>query len=271
MLGAAGFPALAFVPPGLRTVRVGAVTMNPLSPSVHPDMLSPVEAELTIDRDTEGKPVHDPALSAARGALARLHEGGTSLVEAESQLRERDGARLAPADAHRLRITAEKTMGALRKAVDSAHESIAQRREAVEGEIAAALQLPEHRTSIVHASRAADVRAALRAMSANERAEAIRAAITAGDVEAVASVLSASPLASGLSRDDHERLKADAEHRFAPRLTAIRAALDKTRTILTRAADLTQRRFAPLIGEGDTPAARAEAAMRRAEMIGGAA
>ncbi|MCC6677431.1 MAG: hypothetical protein IT436_09825 [Phycisphaerales bacterium] len=242
-----------------------------LPPSIHPDMLQLAESDLTIGHDAGGSPVMDPAYAAAHGALARMHEAGTGLADAEAQLRERDGSRLAPSDALRLRTSTERTLSTLRKTVDTALGTIADRREAVEGEIAAALQLPEHRSSVVHASRAADVRAALRGMSPDDRADALHAAILAGDVEAVASVLSASPLASGLSRDDLKRLQTDAEHQFAPRLTALRTGLDKARDILARADDLTHTRFAGIVGQGDSAAGRAEAALRRAEVIAGGA
>ncbi|KAA0213821.1 MAG: hypothetical protein DYG94_11530 [Leptolyngbya sp. PLA3] len=71
------------------------------------------------------------------------------------------------------------------------------------------------------------MRAALRGISESARREAIRGAIQAGDREAVSAVLAASPLASGLTRNDLEGVRIDAERKFTPKEPELRDSPEK--------------------------------------------
>lgn len=164
-----------------------------------------------------------------------------------------------------VRAGVDKALGESRKAIAGAMDTIgAARAKAVSG-IEAALQLTEHRTSLIHSGRAGEVRAALRAMGQTKALEALRLAIRDGRVEAVASALSADPLASGLSANDLEGIRADGERRFAPELVEERDALDSLRTLVARAGDSVESRFAGIVGRGDD--GKSEAALRALEEV----
>ncbi len=62
-----------------------------------------------------------------------------------------------------------------------------------------------------------------------------------------------------------EGIRFDAERKFAPKESETRDNLDKLRELVARAGDATDSRFAPLVGRGDDPGARSEAALRALE------
>lgn len=238
-----------------------------LSISSDPATLDAVRTRYIIGTNADGSDVLHPAFTAARGAMDAAYQRSLTMSGAERALREQRNA--DPAQQRRLRQGVEKTLGEARKAIAGALESISSHRAKVEEEIVSLLGIPTMRTSITDSQRGADVRAALRGMSESARLEAIRSAIQSEDREAVSAVLAASPLASGLSRNDLEGIRADAERKFAPREAEMRDALDKLRELVARGGDAVESRFSPLVGRGDDPSARAEAALRVLE--GGAA
>lgn len=259
---------------GFRTVRLESLTMStapPLDTSISissdPATLDAVRTRYIIGTNADGSDVLHPAFTAARGAMEAAYTRSLTMSGAERALREQRNA--DPAQQRRLRAGVEKSLGEARKAVAGAMESISSHRAKLEEEIVSSLGIPTMRTSITDSQRGADVRAALRAMGESARREAIRTAIQAGDREAVSAVLAASPLASGLSRNDLEGIRMDAERKFSPREAEMRDNLDKLRELVARGGDAVESRFAPLVGRGDDPSARAESALRALE--GGAA
>lgn len=259
---------------GFRTVRLESLTMStapPLDTSISissdPATLDAVRTRYIIGTNADGSDVLHPAFTAARGAMEAAYTRSLTMSGAERALREQRNA--DPAQQRRLRAGVEKSLSESRKAIGTALESISSHRAKLEESIVETLGIPTMRTSITDSQRGADVRAALRAMGESARREAIRTAIQAGDREAVSAVLAASPLASGLSRNDLEGIRMDAERKFSPREAEMRDNLDKLRELVARGGDAVESRFAPLVGRGDDPSARAESALRALE--GGAA
>lgn len=234
-----------------------------ISISADPATVDAVRTRFVIDTNANGEDVLHPAFVVARGAVEAAYQRSLTMSSAERALREQRNA--DPAQQRRLRAGVEKSLAEARKAVAGALEGIAAHRAKVEEEIVSTLGIPTMRTSITDSQRGADVRATLRGMSESARLEAIRTAISEGDTEAVSAVLAASPLASGLRRNDLEGIRADAERKFTPGLAEMRDNLDKLRELVARAGDATETRFAPLVGRGDDPSARAEAALRNLE------
>lgn len=240
-----------------------------ISISADPATLDAVRTRYIVGTNADGSDVLHPAFTAARNAVQAAYERSLTMSGAERALREQRNA--DPAQQRRLRAGVEKSLGEARKAIAGAMESISSHRAKVEDEIGSALGVPIMRTSLADAQRGADVRAALRAMGESARLTAIREAIQAGDREAVSAVLAASPLASSLTRTDLEGIRMDAERKFAPREAEMRDNLDKLAELTARGGDAVESRFAPLVGRGDDPSARAESALRALESNGGAA
>lgn len=236
-----------------------------ISISTDPATIDAVRTRYVIGVNADGTEVLHPAFPIARAAVELAYTRSVAMSAAERSLREQRNA--DPAQQRRLRAGVEKSLGEARKAVATALEGITSHRARTEDSIMEALGVPIMRTSITDAQRGADVRAALRAMGESARREAIRVAIQAGDREAVSAVLAASPLASGFSRNDLEGIRMDAERKFAPKESETRDNLDKLRELVARAGDATDSRFAPLVGRGDDPNARAESALRALEEV----
>jgi hypothetical protein len=238
-----------------------------ISISTDPATIDAVRTRFVIGANADGSDVLHPAFTTARAAVDAAYTRSLTMSAAERSLREQRNA--DPAQQRRLRAGVEKSLGEARKAIAGAVESIGTARAKAVSGIEAALQLVEHRTSLTHALRASQVQEALRNMGESKAREALRVAIRDGRVEAVASALSADPLALGLSSNDMEGIRFDAERKFAPELVMERDNLDKLRELVARAGDATESRFAPLVGRGDDPSARTESALRALE--GGAA
>lgn len=240
-----------------------------LSISTDPATLDAVRTRYVIGTNADGSDVLHPAFTTARAAVEAAYQRSLTMSGAERALREQRNAE--PAMQRRLREGVGRSLGEARKAVATALEGIAQHRAKTETEIESTLHLPEHRTSLVHALRASQVQTALRGMGPTKALEALRAAINEGRIEPVASALSIDPLALGLTANDAAGLRADAERKFTPQLAELRDNLDKLRELTARAGDAVESRFAPLVGRGDDPSARAESALRALESNGGAA
>lgn len=229
--------------------------------SIHVDNIDPLRDAFTLGVNADGSPVLHDAFTKARGAMDVLFTKSSALSEADRALR----GRIDSAQERRLRAGADRALSDARQSVEAALESIAQHRAKTEDDITNTLGIPAARTSVTDSQRAADVRSALRAMPKTARLDALRAALNEGDAEAVAAVLSASPLASGLTRGDLEGLRMDAERKFAPKAAALRDSMDRLREVLARAGDATERTWGRLAGRGTDPHARAEAALRNLE------
>lgn len=242
-----------------------------ISPSVHPEVIDAMQDAFILGVGADGSPTMHDAFTKARATMEAVFTKSTALAEAERTTAQAAAqGRAEPAHERRLKANAERTLGDTRKAVESTLEGIAAHRAQVESSIVDSLGINAARLQVTDSQRASDVRATLRAMSKADRLSALRNAIQEGDVEAVGAVLSASPLASGLSRGELDGLRMDAERRFTPEASALRDNLDKLRQLVAHAGDLTQRRFGRLAGMGDSPSARAERALSALEEGGNA-
>lgn len=233
-----------------------------ISISTDPATLDAVRTRYVIGKNAAGEVLH-PAFTTAYSAVSGTYQRALTMSAAESALREQRHA--DPASQRRLRAGVEKSLGETRKVIAGAIESIGTARAKAVSGIDAALQLAEHRTSLTHSQRAGEVRAALRNMGNKAALEALRVAIRDGRIEAVASALSADPLAVGLTPNDVEGIRFDAERKFAPELADERDNLDKLRELVARAGDSVEARFSGLIGRGDD--GKSEAALRALEEV----
>ncbi|GMV71380.1 MAG: hypothetical protein AMXMBFR77_12180 [Phycisphaerales bacterium] len=236
-----------------------------ISMSVTPEMIDVHRDGFILGANTDGSPVFHDAFTKARATMEAVFTKSRALSEAERALKAATAQQADPAQERRLRTLAARTLGECRKAVEGALESIGAHRAKADEEITNALGIPAARLQVTDSQRASDVRAALRAMGKAERMAALRSAVQDGDAEAVGAILSASPLAAGLSRTEADNLRADAERRFTPELAAFRSNLDRLREVIVRAGDVTEKRFGSLVGRGNSPAARVEAALSALE------
>lgn len=233
--------------------------------SVHTDNLAPMREAFILGVDAQDQPIMDDAFNKAWASMETLFAKSSALSEADRALKGVAGGRIDSAQERRLRAGADKALSDARQSVETALESIVKHRAKAEDEITNALGIPAARTSVTDSMRAADVRAALRAMPKTARLDSLRAAVNQGRVEALGAVLSADPLASSLDAGDLEALRADAERKFAPQAASRRDALIRLGETLARAGDATERTWGRLVGRGSDPHARAEAALRSLE------
>jgi hypothetical protein len=236
-----------------------------VSPSVLPEIVDGFRDAFTLGANADGSPAVHDAFTRARSTMEAVFTKSSALSEAERTLKTATAQQADPTQERRLRASAARVLGECRKAVEDTLGSISAHRTKAADEITQALGIPAARLQVTDSQRASDVRATLRTMSKADRLSALRNAIQDGDVEAVGAVLSASPLASGLSRGELDGLRGDAERKFAPGAAALRDNLDRLREVIARAGDVTEKRFGPLVGRGNTPAARAEAALSALE------
>jgi hypothetical protein len=233
-----------------------------VSISADPSTILAVRGRHIVGSNEAGE-VLAPAFVAAHSAVSANYQRALAMSAAERALKEQRHA--DPASQKRLRAGVERSLGESRKAIGGAMESIgAARAKAVSG-IESALQLEEHRNSIPHALRASQLVSALRNMGPTKALEALRIAIRDSRIEPVASALSIDPLAMGLTPNDMDNIKADAEFRFTPELVEERDALDQLRTLVARAGDSVEARFSGLVGRGDD--GKLEAAIRAVEEV----
>lgn len=227
--------------------------------SVSPEVLDHENRDglFNLGTDATGAPVPHPAFASARGAMGTLEKVVGQLADAERQVASVND----PRTTDRLRAAARgaigKALGEVEKSIAAIDEHAAQN----EGKVAEKLGLPIYSASIPHGQRAADVRGYLRQLPAKERTAALRAIVAERDHEAVGAILSASPLASGISKRDHDALREDAENVFASGEVNLRAGLARLRGRLAQAVESTTTRFGALTGAGESAAARAERAV----------
>lgn len=241
-----------------------------ISISADPATIEAVRSRFVVATNpNDGTVTMHPAFQAALQAVTATHQRALNMSTAERALRET--RHHDPASQRRLRAGVEKALGESQKAIGTAMESIGTARAKAVAGIEAALQIAEHRTSLTHALRASQLQSALRSMGQTKAMEALRIAIRDSRVEAVASALSIDPLALGLSVNDMEGIRDDAERKFTPQLVEERDNLDKLRELVARAGDVVSARFSGLVGQGEDALARTESALRSLESTGGAA
>lgn len=244
--------------------------MDPLdtsiSPSVSPDVADAIADQFTLSFGTDGQPVRHAAFTSGRGVLAALYETSSALSDAERNIK---AAGLNdPATADRLRRAATAKMNAARKSAADGLAALQGHVDSINQQIDTDLGIPTAKTDLCEAGRASDIRAFIRSLPARERPDAIRQAITDGDVSVAAAVLSASPYASGISRKELEFARADAEERFCKPAVQLRESIGKMIGLCETAMNATEQRFGPLCGVGDSPAAKAARSL--AALEGGA-
>jgi hypothetical protein len=238
--------------------------MSITSPSLDPANLAPLAEVFRVGNTADGAPVFDPAFTAVSGAMQSAFDSARLLGEAAESVK----AARDPGAERRLRASASARLDSARKTIESAMSTIDARRAQLETEIEADLNLPNARAGVVENLRGNDIRARLRGMGA-KAFDAVRAAIAAGDLEAVSTVLAGSPLGAGLDYDQARLLRNMAEEKFAPKRVAMRIGLEKLSTTVARAGDILSANYGALAGEGDGRDARKERALKALE--GGAA
>lgn len=241
--------------------------------SLHPDSLlgigEPLAAEGTLGTNV---------LAAAREALRSGYDLFGRMNDAERDLQaiaeparrrqhpvERGGRTELSGDIRMVKgkptrvVDAEEFITAAEKAFDRVAPTIDRRvaelngyRDTLATRVATALDNPTRKTP-EGLALAAEVRAHIKGMKADQRAGFVSQAIDRGDLPTVAAVLHAQPFLSGLEPASHEMLRARAAAKFAPvdsaQLAATEAAIDhvctSTSALVKRMGDISALRNVP--------------------------
>tara|TARA_R110002096_G_scaffold344921_7_gene538205 strand:+ start:171571 stop:172404 length:834 start_codon:yes stop_codon:yes gene_type:complete len=236
--------------------------------SCDPGVVDTLAPDLVIGHNDAG-PIHDPSITTARAIFTGLSESAALLGDAQAAIK---AAGLNdPTTRERASKAAGSHMTKAGKLVADGLAAIDARAAQVQVDIDDVhLNIGATRLDINENARAGEVRSYLRSLPKSERLETIRKAITVEKDRAVAAaILSASPLAVGLSSNDVQGLRMDAERVFAPDQVRIRDGIAKVRTSIETAGAAITKRYGEMIGIGDSPAARAARSL--AALEGGAA
>lgn len=226
-----------------------------ISISVSPEMADAIADQFTLSHGTDGQPVRHAAYTSGRSVLAALYETSTVLAQAEHDIK---AAGLKdPLTRDRLQRSAGKKMDAARKSASDGLAALQAHVDQINTGIDTDLGIQTARTDVNENARAGEIRAYLRSLGARERPEAIRKAISEGDTAVAAAVLGASPLASGLTRKEQDFARVDAEEKFCKPAVQLRESISKMVGLVETAVNATEKRFGPLCGVGDSPAAKA--------------
>ncbi|MCC6230045.1 MAG: hypothetical protein IT432_12575 [Phycisphaerales bacterium] len=238
-----------------------------VSISVSPEMAETIADRFNLSFDANGQPVRHAAYTAGRGVLASLHDTSIGLASAELDIK-RAGL-TDPATVDRLRRAAVNKMNGVRKSASDGLAALQSHVDQINAGIETDLGIPTARTDVNENARAGEIRSFIRSLPQRERSEAIRKAIGEGDTAVAAAVLSASPLASGLTRKEQDFARMDAEEKFCKPAVQLRESIGKMVGLVETAINVTETRFGPLCGVGDSPAAKAARSL--AALEGGAA
>lgn len=235
-----------------------------VSISVSPEMADAIADKFTLSHDASGQPVRHAAFTAGRGVLASLHDTSIALATAELDIK-RAGL-TDPATVDRLRRAAVNKMNGVRKSASDGLAALQSHVDQINKQIDADLGVPTATIDANANARAGEIRQYIRSLPQRERAEVIRRAITEGDKAVAAAVLSGgSPLASGLTSKELDFARSDAEEKFCKPAVAMREAVAKMIGLCETAIKVTESRFGPLTGAGDSPAAAAARSLARLE------
>lgn len=227
--------------------------------SVDPSNADALSDRFIIGR-TEVGPVHHPGFTATRAAMAAMHATAAQLADAEQTIKQAGLNDAQTVD--RLRRAASAKMGAARKAAADGLSALQAHVDAVNSGIDERLGLPTARLDVNENARSGEVRAYLRSLPVGERTSAIRRALSVeGDAAVAAAVLSASPMASGLTAKEVGFVRADAERTFTPDAVQLRSGLHQLAGLLTAASAAMDKRFGPMTGTGNSATAKAAAAL----------
>lgn len=239
-------------------------TESPIS--LDPSNVSALEKHFIIGRQADGTPVFHNAYTAVRSAMQNLFDASKALDDAAAQVKA--AGVNDPALTDRLRRAAVQRMNAARQAVANALDATRAGVNVANDDIDNHLRIPNHRTDLGSMMRANDVRAYIRSLPENQRADALRKALAEKDVDAIGAVLSASPLASGIDAKTAGYIRADAERVFAGPYVHLRTNIQRLSSLLETAIGTAERRHAGLTGAGDSPTARAARAVEAVETGG---
>lgn len=238
-----------------------------ISISVDPGMADAIADQFTLSHGADGQPVRHAAFTAGRSVLAALYETSTGLARAELDIK---AAGLTdPVTRDRLQRSATAKMNTARKSASDGLAALQAHVDQINMRIDTDLGIQTARTDVNENARAGEIRAYLRSLSQRDRPEAIRKAISEGDTAVAAAVLSASPLACGLTRKEQDFARVDAEEKFCKPAVQLRDSIGKMVGLVETAMNATEKRFGPLCGVGDSPAAKAARSL--AALEGGAA
>lgn len=238
-----------------------------ISISVDPGMADAIADQFTLSTDAQGQPVRHAAYTSGRSVLAALLETSTVLARAEQDIKV--AGLNDPATRDRLQRSATTKMNTVRKSAAEGLASLQAHVDQINTGIDTDLGIPTARTDVNENARAGEIRAYIRSLGVRERSEAIRKAINEGDAAVAAAVLSASPFASGISRKEQGFARTDAEERFCKPAVQLRDSIGKMVGLVETAVNATEKRFGPLCGVGNSPAAKAARSL--AALEGGAA
>lgn len=225
------------------------------SPSVDPAMAEAIADQFTLSHGADGQPVRHAGYTAGRAVLAALYETSNALSSAELDIK-RAGL-TDPATVDRLRRAAVNKMNGVRKSASDGLAALQAHVDQINAGIDTDLGIQTARTDVNENARAGEIRSFIRSLPQRERPEAIRKAISDGDTAVAAAVLGASPLASGLTRKEQDFARYEAEERFCKPAVQLRDSIGKMVGLVETAMNATEKRFGPLCGVGDSPAAKA--------------
>lgn len=242
-----------------------------LFPDMDPAMtIEPMADTFIVGLNADGQPVHAGAFTAAKSAAAKVFDIAGKLSDAERAIASL-GNQPDPQTDTRLRRNARAAMAQARKALDDAFASLGEHSQTLANEAEQLVGTHQARASVTDNARGAEVRGWLRGMTPSQRTDAINEALTAGDQEIISSVLAASPVLSGMERDHHTSLAADARARFAPDQHRILGGIEHLVRALRDADTTLNKRFGGLTGEGDSRHAAVERAIGALEPVEGGA
>lgn len=215
-----------------------------VSPSLHPDALTPWAGPLTEN----DKPL--PALTAGRAALRALYEGMGDLENAVTTTQARfadhmvvSGPNIVPALPDEAATQLAADMGtrfaSVARTFDQQFSAVGETIENLESLIAKVLT--NTKRDAMAAIEASDIRRYVK--DQEKPLNFLHGAIDAGDHEVVSAVLATTPWVSGLNRDNYQLVKELAAMRFAPKEFAALTAAKSLRDHLTNASKIFVERY----------------------------
>ncbi len=217
-----------------------------ISPSVHPDFLSP-QAKTLDKEDTLGS----VSIGLAREAMTTLYETLGRMADAEKAWRDANPSPPSKNYPNRVRKplprevldAADAAFNRAAATVDARMKMLAKHRETLAERVDAALKVPATSANLANAQ---EVRAYLRSVAPSKRTTVIHDAIKSKDVATVAAAFGAQPFLSGLEPETVKTMRDLAAKAFAPGDYAQLGALDETIERIRQASEIFVGRFAKI-------------------------
>lgn len=213
------------------------------------------------DAERDLQAIADPA----RRRQHPVERGGRT--DYSDNVRMKNGKPTRVVDAEEFIVAAEQAFARVGPAIDRRVKELNGYRDALEGRVATTLDYPARKTP-EGLALAAEVRAHIKGLKADERMKFVAQAIEAGDVPTVAAVLHAQPFLSGLSPDTYATLRARAATKFAPVDNAQLAATEAAIKHVTTAGSALVKRFGDITAMRNAPAAKAAKSIKALEGAG---